>query len=197
MFLSCQTRVDTTKAEDNSILPYSPWNGDSCSFCEPTFRAPNTMTAPSRHRAWPHGKYDKWKKRCSTCREPDVQSSYITNEAQPNISILRQLTALALPPGAKHDQSPRVHGLSLFHAVCWSIHGQRFGSDKFGRETFSYPMQSIDCTVSAYLIHLISKNGQRLLQPRQGTTHVWHNQIAGYPAAQVIEEHALPPRFSS
>jgi hypothetical protein len=52
------------------------------------------------------------------------KSSYIiTNEAQrkesrPNTSILRQLTALtlALPPGAKHDQSPHVHGLFL-HVV--------------------------------------------------------------------------------
>jgi len=98
-------------------------------------------------------------------REPDVQSSYITNEAQreesrPNISILRQLTALALPPGAKHDQSPRVHGL---HAVCWSIRRHRLWSWKMS----SYPMQSTDCTVSAYFIQLISKTGQRLLQPRQ------------------------------
>ena len=44
----------------------------------------------------------------------------ITNEAQrrrsrPN-STLRQQTAIALSPGAKHDQSSRVSGHFLFHA---------------------------------------------------------------------------------
>jgi len=61
---------------------------------------------------------------------------------------------------ARNTTNHRAYLAVSYFTLCVGLSAKR-DSDQ-GRMS-SYPMQSIDCTVSAYLIQLISKAGRKLL----------------------------------
>ena len=128
-------------------------------------------------------KQDEWKQRVEG--KTDVQSTYITNAAQRN-TILRQQGALRCRL-ARNTTNHRAYLAISYSVLCVGLFRER---DSARGKVSSYPMQSIDCAVSAYLIQLISKGRSEVGYNADTTQSIYRNQIAGYPAAQVIEERA-------
>jgi len=183
----CQIGVETAKARERSCPTVFTLEWRSMfSWWVSLRRVQHPLlgtTAPSNvpnMGAWKEG---EWKQRVEG--KTDVQSTYITNEAQRN-TILRQHAALRCRL-ARNTTNHRPYLAISYSVPCVGLFREG-GSDQ--EKVSSYSMQSIDCAVIAYLIQLISNGRSEVGYSADTTQSIYRNQIAGYPAAQVIEERA-------